>query len=382
MWCCSRQERADERAAACRRQAGSSRHRQEWRANNVCEESFWRQREPQPNEWDADHGLAQASGLHPRAVRHVLRELYSDDCRNVTVGSFRKLAHLLGERWDADEASKAFYDAVNADRGRNVTYQGLYRWLARHTVRDAAGVLHRRPSAAPLFIRHEHRSLLGMLDTACSHRPDVVEPRRRVSLQSHLISVFTILREWGAPQSVCVAGLFHSVYETAAGHRSCDVLSARPQMRAVLGPQVERLISLFPCANRCSAKTRRRNGLWDAPLGSSFVVPGMLPGQPEMIEVEAELRAPLLQLYWANDLDQATPEELEAEADYAAGVLRRSREVLPLLSSGGVGSWMRKLQACVAIADGVDRRAAGGGRAVSAMSWRTPRKRPQHPDDT
>ena len=69
----------------------------------------------------------------------------------------------------------------------------------------------------------------------------------------------------------------------------------------------------------------------------------MLQGQPARVEVPAELRLPLLLLYWANDLDQATPRELECGAEYAAGVLRQSRTVLPLLAASGAGEWVASL---------------------------------------
>ena len=77
----------------------------------------------------------------------------------------------------------------------------------------------------------------------------------------------------------------------------------------------------------------------------------MLQGQPARVEVPAELRLPLLLLYWANDLDQATPRELECGAEYAAGVLRQSRTVLPLLAASGAGEWVASLSQVVERAD-------------------------------
>ena len=106
--------------------------------------------------------------------------------------------------------------------------------------------------------------------------------------------------------------------------------AARPRLRAVLGEGVEQLVYLFQSANQCRRVTPRRDGLWDAPLGEflatlalalalalplalplaltqpgeSFFLPGVLQGQPEWVHCPAALRAPLLTLFWANDLDQ------------------------------------------------------------------------------
>ena len=44
--------------------------------------------------------------------------------------------------------------------------------------------------------------------------------------------------------------------------------------------------------------------MWDAQLGKSFFLPGVLQGQPAWVRCPAALRAPLLTLFWANDLDQ------------------------------------------------------------------------------
>ena len=69
-----------------------------------------------------------------------------------------------------------------------------------------------------------HRALFGSLDAeGAAHRRDVIAPERKVGLASHLVSVYTIHRQWRATDECCAAGLFHSCYETAAGHRSCDV---------------------------------------------------------------------------------------------------------------------------------------------------------------
>ena len=69
------------------------------------------------------------------------------------------------------------------------------------------------------------------------------------SLAEHLTATFEILADWGAPEEVTLAGLFHSVYGTEAfDHPSLtpDGLS-RLRVRNAIGVAAERLAYMF-CA--------------------------------------------------------------------------------------------------------------------------------------
>jgi hypothetical protein len=69
------------------------------------------------------------------------------------------------------------------------------------------------------------------------------------SLAEHLTATFEILADWGAPEEVTLAGLFHSVYGTEAfDHPSLppDGLS-RLRVRYAIGTAAERLVYMF-CA--------------------------------------------------------------------------------------------------------------------------------------
>src|SRR5262245_31983563 len=93
-----------------------------------------------------------------------------------------------------------------------------------------------RPPQAALLLLEE----LGMND------------RRHLagrSLAEHLNATFDILADWGAPEEVRLAGLFHSVYGTEAfDHPTLppDGLS-RLRVRGAIGTAAERLAYLF-CA--------------------------------------------------------------------------------------------------------------------------------------
>jgi hypothetical protein len=67
------------------------------------------------------------------------------------------------------------------------------------------------------------------------------------NFKEHLVGVYGILRAWGLPEWVCLAGLFHSVYGTKSFHGTAVPIKHRKEMRAILGKESERLVYLF-CA--------------------------------------------------------------------------------------------------------------------------------------
>src|ERR1700761_6963820 len=66
----------------------------------------------------------------------------------------------------------------------------------------------------------------------------------------HLFSVYTYLKDHGAPQEVCDAGLFHSVYGTASYEFQDDRIT-RDVVRGFIGDYAEELVYVF-----CTAKDR------------------------------------------------------------------------------------------------------------------------------
>ena len=68
------------------------------------------------------------------------------------------------------------------------------------------------------------------------------------TLIKHLVGVHDILVANGAPQYICDAGLFHSIYGTPAfTHQSTD---DRCTVRDLIGPEAERLVYEFSILQR------------------------------------------------------------------------------------------------------------------------------------
>lgn len=69
------------------------------------------------------------------------------------------------------------------------------------------------------------------------------------TLFEHLKGVHDLLRDWNAPQHVCLAGLFHSIYGTEVfKHQSLD---DRKRLQAATDKRTEALVHAF-----CVAKDR------------------------------------------------------------------------------------------------------------------------------
>ncbi len=80
-------------------------------------------------------------------------------------------------------------------------------------------------------------------------------PHSGRTLFDHLVGVHGHLERWKNPQPVCLAGLFHSVYGTSAFHKQTIKLSARDEVRALIGDEAEELAYLFCVCERYSCFT-------------------------------------------------------------------------------------------------------------------------------
>lgn len=70
----------------------------------------------------------------------------------------------------------------------------------------------------------------------------------RSTFFDHLVSTGSLLREWGCPEPVYLAGLFHAIYGTE-GFRYDNIRSlARETVRSVIGPDAERIAWLYGIA--------------------------------------------------------------------------------------------------------------------------------------
>ncbi|MDP5144803.1 hypothetical protein ORJ00_18830 [Rheinheimera baltica] len=69
-------------------------------------------------------------------------------------------------------------------------------------------------------------------------------------LLTHLQGTHDILQRWQLPESLCLAGLFHSVYGTDGFTKQPVALHKRKQVQQLIGDEAEHLVYLFCCIRR------------------------------------------------------------------------------------------------------------------------------------
>jgi hypothetical protein len=65
------------------------------------------------------------------------------------------------------------------------------------------------------------------------------------NLLQHLSNTYELLKSWGARQSVCDAGLFHSIYGTEVYGSVSLALSMRGRLQEIIGEEAETLVFFF-----------------------------------------------------------------------------------------------------------------------------------------
>lgn len=128
----------------------------------------------------------------------------------------------------------------------------------------------------------------------------------RGTLMSHLVGTWRLLQAWDCDTSVCLAGLFHSVYGTQYYAQQSVLLSERSLVREQIGEEAEYLAFLFCMADRPQAlwTVRHTHLIADRMTGQSH--PVSLHQVQGLIEIECAncleqgLGRPFLKEAWAS----------------------------------------------------------------------------------
>ena len=80
------------------------------------------------------------------------------------------------------------------------------------------------------------------------------------SLFAHLSGTHELLRDWGNPEAVCTAGLFHSVYGTVQFWHQSLAIGQRSTLRNLIGAEAEELVYAFCVAGRPKAFLAQADG--------------------------------------------------------------------------------------------------------------------------
>lgn len=103
------------------------------------------------------------------------------------------------------------------------------------------------------------------------------------TLLDHLLGVYALLRDWGDPPALRLAGLFHSIYGTVAFRHSSAAVEDRDRIRALIGVTAEQLAYLFCACDQRELLRRAASmelgvsmpsvALMDTKTGSELAVP-------------------------------------------------------------------------------------------------------------
>lgn len=104
-------------------------------------------------------------------------------------------------------------------------------------------------------------------------------------LLDHLVGTHDLLRSWGANETVCLAGLFHSIYGTHRFLHQSWPLSQRDTIRALIGVDPETLVYLFCVTNRPRAFINNDGTIYDHYRQKSVPLPRA--ALHDLLEIEA-----------------------------------------------------------------------------------------------
>ncbi len=149
-------------------------------------------------------------------------------------------------------------------------------------------------------------------------------PHSGRTLHEHLGGTWLLLKRWGNPGPVCLAGLFHSIYGTNVFARQSLQARDRPRLQAAIGAQAEGLAWLFCKIDRPRAILQGLQTL-QAPRTSQ-------PGRADLLLAARRDQGETAPL-------PATPEQLRALAEI---------ECANLIEQGSWSAPLRELY-CVAI---------------------------------
>lgn len=273
-------------------------------------------------------------------ARHIFNDLDDDGSGKIDQRELRRLAALLGEQWD-DAKRAEVLRAADRDNDGGVCFEELYAWLRENSpALNRADLFRHTPGMVLGTLKPEWKATLRVMEMGDAHCASISVSRP--TLIGHLCSTYQTLQEWGNPQHVCVAGLFHSAYDPTPAHTALRPRQDREVLARLLGADAEELAWLFDSANKITPDGAGGAGIWDAPPRADccrIIDPlpcrvGDPPPENPWLRVSRTTRGQLAELCLANLFDSVQAEGAEW---YPGFVAVRFMDVKPLLSKAAQG---------------------------------------------
>jgi len=263
------------------------------------------------------HTAERVAGMSRGEIQHIFEDVDADSSGAIDMVELDQLLiKYFGEILSRDEKEKLMQE-IDLDGNGTIDADEFYQWMVLNA--KSEGTIDEKGTKA-LQKRQERlritdqvpEDLIEMLDELGTGAvvQKVTHPLHSAfgrTLRDHFLSCYLLAREWGNPDHVCVASLFHALYQRGDGMRAVDFTEYRPLLQEKLGEDVEELIYLFPSAHK---SVLLEDGLLMAPIVKvddgeeigDIQVPNVLEGG--MVTIPGRCRAGLVELEVINSHDQ------------------------------------------------------------------------------
>lgn len=256
------------------------------------------------------HTAERLSGMSRGEIQHIFEDLDADGSGTIDLAELDLLAkYFPGESFTPDLRKKLIKE-IDTDGSGDIDSEEFYKWMVVNAksegMANAEGTKKMQMRMDRLEIGKggidDHLMELleelgvGGVEQKVTHPLHSAFGR---TLYDHFVSCYLISKEWGNPEFVNVANLFHALYQRGDGMRAVDFNEYRPKLQEKLGKDVEQLIYLFPSAHKSCLLA---DGLLMAPVGADIQVPNVLEGG--MITIPKNLRPHLVEMEVINSHDQ------------------------------------------------------------------------------
>ena len=256
------------------------------------------------------HTAERLAGMSRGEIQHIFQDLDADGSGTIDLAELDLLAKYFPGESFTPELRRRLIKEIDTDGSGDIDSEEFYKWMVMNAKSEGMA---NAEGTKKMEIR-SNRLEVGK-DGIDGHLMDLLEELgvgavvQKVThplhsafgrtLYDHFVSCYLISKEWGNPEFVNVANLFHALYQRGDGMRAVDFNEYRPKLQEKLGKDVEQLIYLFPSSHKSCLLA---DGLLMAPVGGDIQVPNVLEGG--MVTIPKELRPYLVEMEVINSHDQ------------------------------------------------------------------------------
>ena len=271
-------------------------------------------------------------------IQHIFEDIDADGSGTIDIAELDLLSKYFPGESFTPELRRKLMKEIDSDNSGDIDAEEFYRWMVVNAKSD--GMADEKGSKA-MQLRNERlevgkdgipdylMELLEELGVGAVVQK-VTHPLHSAfgrTLYDHFVSCYLISKEWGNPEFVATANLFHALYQRGDGMQAVSFAEYRPILQEKLGKDVEELIYLFPSSHKSALLA---DGLLMAPLGGDIVVPNVLEGGT--VTIREELRPYLVDMEVINSHDQHVLEN--SDPVHNLWGFYQHATVLPIMSDG------------------------------------------------